>query len=155
MILDGLGSQELAGTLQHILCAQLAPGQLGRLAAVEQRNTNAVDDEGGIIIAHRAGEPAMDCVILQGMCQLLRGLVRGVDTHEFYVPSLAASPENQTADTAEAVNTYLHHAKYLPNILFFVIFCGHTTRSLLQFIATVHFMTIIPSLSTISVLSFL
>jgi len=45
VILCLLLGQERAGALEHVLNAQLAPGQELRVAVVEQRNTLAGDDQ--------------------------------------------------------------------------------------------------------------
>ena len=116
MILRLFLGQERAGALEHILNAQLTPGQELRVTVVEQRNTLAVDDQGRVFALFKingAVETAMHGVILHGICQLLRRFVRSVDGDDLNIVSADRGAEYQTADTAEAIDANFNHTRFL------------------------------------------
>ena len=107
MVLRGLGSQELARALQHILRADRAPGELLRVAGVEQRNALAVDDQRrgfAFLDLDCAVEATVHGIILHDVCELFRRLVRRVDADDLNVVAADRSAEHQTANTTETIN---------------------------------------------------
>ena len=116
MILRLFLGQERAGALEHILNAQLTPGQELRITVVEQRNTLAVDDQGRVFAflkINGAVEAAMHGVILHGICQLLGRFVRSIDGDDLNIVSADRGAEYQTADTAEAIDANFNHTRFL------------------------------------------
>ena len=130
MILCLFLGQERAGALEHILNAQLTPGQELRITVVEQRNTLAVDDQSRVFAflkINGAVEAAVHGVILHGICQLLRRFVRSVDGDDLNIVSADRGAEYQTADAAKAIDTNFNHA------LFLLLYLLRTARSAISY----------------------
>ena len=106
MRLSGFLGEELAGALEDVINAQLAPGELRRIAAVEELDVLAVHDEVAVDDLDGAVEAAVDGVILRSVSELLGSLVGGVHGDDLDVVTDDAGAEDQTADAAEAIDAY-------------------------------------------------
>ena len=104
MRLSGFLGEELAGALEDVVNAELAPGELGGVAAVEELDVLAVDDEVAVDYLDAAVELTVDGVVLGGVSELLGGLIGGVDGDYLDVVTHDACAENQAADTSEAID---------------------------------------------------
>ena len=103
--LGGFLGEELAGALEDVINAQVAPAELAGIAVVEELDGLAVHDEVAVDNFDSAVEAAVDGVVLGGIGQLLGLLVRGVDGDYLDVVADDAGAEDQTADTAKAIDT--------------------------------------------------
>ena len=106
MRLSGFLGEELAGALEDVINAQLAPGELRGVAAVEELDVLAVHDEVAVDDLDGAVEAAVDGVILRSVSELLGSLVGGVHGDDLDVVTDDAGAEDQTADAAEAIDAY-------------------------------------------------
>ena len=111
--------EELAGALENILCAQLAPGQLGRIAGVQDGEALAVDDEELLFVveAYVCVESAVNGVELDSLGQLTGGLAGSVDADDFDIIGLDSSSESQTADAAKTIDANFDHYNILQKII--------------------------------------
>ena len=107
--LGGFLGQELAGALENIVNAQIAPAELAGVAGVEQLNSLAVDDEVAVGDLDSAVEAAMDGVVLGGIGNLLGLLVRGVHGDYLDVVADNAGTEDQAADASETIDANFNH----------------------------------------------
>src|SRR5699024_4579316 len=95
MGLGALLGEELAGALEDVVNAQLAPGQLGGIAGAEDLDGLAVHDQVAVHDLDAAVEAAVHGVELGDVGELLRGLVGGVHGDYLDVVADDAGTENQ------------------------------------------------------------
>ena len=103
--------QELAGALENVLCAQLAPAQQGGITGVKDLGGLAVNGQGHglIIISDGAVKLAVNSVILDGVSQLACGFAGSIDGNDLYVIRLDSCSVSQGANTAKAIDTNFNH----------------------------------------------
>jgi hypothetical protein len=114
---------EAARGLDHDVGAELAPGQLGRVGLGGDADALAVDDERVLLDLNRTRVHAVDRVVLEQVTQRPR-VGQVVDADELDVGAVPlGGADDETSDTAEAVDAYTHGHWFLP-----VVLCGQLTR---------------------------
>ena len=111
--------EELAGALENVLGAQLAPGKQRRIAGVQNGEALAVDDEELLLVveAYVCVESAVNGVVLDSVGQLTGGLAGSVDADDFDIIGLDSSSESQTADAAKTIDANFDHYNILQKII--------------------------------------
>ncbi len=116
----GLGLLQIhAGALQHVLYAQLAPGDQGSVAVGLVRqdlDDLAVDGDGAVlVVAHDfAVEAAVNGIVLHAVGDVARGMAGSVDGDDLDVVRLDGSAESQGTDAAETIDADFDHETYPP-----------------------------------------
>ena len=103
--LGGFLGEELAGALEDVVNAELAPGQVVGIAGVEELDGLAVDDQVAVHDIDAAVEAAVHGVVLHDVSELLGLLVRGVHGDDLDVVTDDAGAEDEAADAAKPVDT--------------------------------------------------
>ena len=109
MSLDALFGEELAGALNDVVNAQLAPAQIFGIAAVEQQDGLAVDDQVILIVLDGSFPLAVNGVVHEVISQHLGSLVRCVDGNDVHVSPAGSFTCGKTSDAAESVDSDLDH----------------------------------------------
>ena len=116
----GLGLLEVhAGALEHVLDAQLAPGDEGGVTVGlvgEDLDDLAVDGDGAVLVVADdfAVEAAVDGIVLHAVSDVARGMAGGVDGDDLDVVRLDGGAESEGTDAAEAVDADFDHESYPP-----------------------------------------
>ena len=99
-----------AGALEHVLDAELTPGDEGSIAVSlvgEDLDDLAVNGDGAVLVVADdfAVEAAVNGIILYAVSDVGSGMTGGVDGNDLDIVGLDGGAESQRADTAETVNT--------------------------------------------------
>ena len=110
MSLSFLLGQEQTGRLYYVLCTYFIPSQLVRIFASRYTDSLAVNDKAAVLYIglDSAFEHTVHGVILQHVCQIVNR-AQVVDANDLNVITILGCAENETSDTAEAVNTNFCH----------------------------------------------
>src|SRR6185437_5129683 len=105
--LGGRASHEAAGGLDHDVDAEVAPGEVGRVALGQDLDRLVADDDRVAVDRDRLREPPRHRVVLQQVGHRLQvaQVVRGDDL-EAAVAALLQGLEEAPADPPETVNAY-------------------------------------------------
>src|SRR5690606_35451744 len=100
-------AREQTGALEHEIDAELAPGQLRRIALGNDSNAVAVDDHRIAVDFHLAGELAVHGVVLREMRIGIRiaQVVERDDLDVFLAVRLVQRTQDVATDTAVAIDT--------------------------------------------------
>ncbi len=109
MGLHALGGEELAGALNNVRNVQLAPAEGGGIAAAEEQDGLAVNDQVMLVVGDGAFPLAVDGVMGENVGDLLRSLVRSVDGNDLHVAAAQSHAGRQTADASESADTDFDH----------------------------------------------
>ena len=109
MGLHALGGEELAGALNHVRNVQLTPAEGGGIAAVEEQDGLAVNDQMMLVVGDGAFPLAVDGVMGENVGDLLRSLVRSVDGNDLHVAAAKSHAGRQTTDASESADTNSNH----------------------------------------------
>ena len=104
----GLGlllGQEQTGGFDDVLSADFVPTEVGGILLGGDADAVAVDDQVSVFHFDRTVELSVDRVILEHISHVLH-VDEVVDTDDYDVVSFLGGPEDQTADTSEAVDAY-------------------------------------------------
>ena len=104
------GIVENTGGFHHDINAQLAPGQIGRLSLAAYQHFFAVDQHIIVLCLDSLIPGTVYRVIFQQM-SIDRSVTHIVDSHDLNLRLAPRSPENQTADTAETIDSNFNHNK--------------------------------------------
>ena len=105
MGLHALGGEELTGALNNVRNVQLAPAEGGGIAAAEEQDGLAVNDQVMLVVGDGAFPLAVDGVMGENVSDLLRSLVRSVDCNDLHI----AAAQSHTADASESADTNSNH----------------------------------------------
>ena len=109
MGLHALGGEELAGALNNVRNVQLAPAEGGGVAAAEEQDGLAVNDQVMLVVGDGAFPLAVDGVMGENVSDLLRSLVRSVDSNDLHIAAAQSHAGRQTADASESADTNSNH----------------------------------------------
>src|SRR5690606_37210942 len=118
VLLGVLGLGEEAGGLDDDVHAEVAPGQLGRVALGERLHGDAADRDGVLVDLDLAGQGAQHRVVLE---QVGQGRLVGevVDGHDLDVAARGGldRPPEVAADSSESVHAYTDgHGNHSPHV---------------------------------------
>lgn len=105
MSLGLFGAEENTGGLADDVGAGLAPGDGGGVLFVEDLDLLAVDDEVVAVLFDSSLESAVDGVVLKVVDQIVEGHEGVVNGGDLDLGVVEGSSENESADSAEAVDT--------------------------------------------------
>lgn len=108
MLLAGFGGKEKAGRLDHDIDADVAPGEIGRIAFRREADGFAVYDKIGAVNRDIAAEVSMHRVVLQHVGEIIR-IEQIVDRHNLNVVKLGfvgGRAEHHAPNPSKTVNCY-------------------------------------------------
>src|SRR5262249_1887116 len=109
VMLQLMEAQELAGAVNHIVHAQLAPGEFGRVSLAEDLKGIVVNYHGMTVEAYFTRVHPMDAVILKDIGEVLR-IGEIVDGHHIEVVTHFGNPGDDASNTTKTIDRNFWHS---------------------------------------------
>src|SRR5262249_31424688 len=108
VVLQLMEAQERAGAVNHIVHAQCAPAECGRVSLAEDLKGIVVNHHGMTVEAYVTRVHPMDAVILEDIGEVLR-IGEIVDGHHIKVATHLGNPGDDASDTTKTIDRNFWH----------------------------------------------